>query len=168
MRRLFLSLVALASFAAASAPAGAQSAFPRTGRWTMDGNLLYAICKPDAYVFDLPYCYGYLLAAIDTMLTLDRDFNACMPRVTTEQIRGVVVSTLRSRPEIRYLNAGPLVAQIYQDAWNCQIGVAAQEPTPQPTQPKSTDSPFKQQNRAPSQPERTVTAKWPRWLNLDQ
>ena len=125
MRKLFLFMAVLAAFTAVIAPANAQSAFPRNGRWTMDGNLLYAICKPGAYALDMSYCQSYLLAALDTMMVMDRSFSSCMPpRVTTDQLRDVAMRVLRERPEIRHLSGGVLLAQIYQDAWNCQVGAA--------------------------------------------
>ena len=126
-------MAALAAFTAVIAPANAQSVFPRNGRWTMDGNLLYAICKPGAYALDMWYCQGYLLAALDTMMVMDHSFSSCMPRVTTDQLRDVAVRVLRERPEIRHLTGGVLLAQIYQDAWNCQVGAADHPARSKPT-----------------------------------
>ena len=154
MRKLLLTTAALAAF---TAPANAQSALPRHEGWSMNGNLLLTICSPNAYPYDQSYCYGYLQATFSTLALMDQGFRVCVPQgVLGREMQAIVVRVLRSRPDIRHLAGAPLVAQIFQDAWNCPLGVTAQA---QP--PKQMEQP---EQALPKPPQTQVDATWPSWL----
>jgi Rap1a immunity proteins len=101
------------------APATARTV--RNGNFQVDGNMLLALCGPNAYPADLPYCYGFLLGTANTMRALDDGFRSCMPAYNAIQLRDVVVRVLRNRPEIRHLGGAELASQAIQDAWNCPL-----------------------------------------------
>jgi hypothetical protein len=154
MRKLLLTTAALAALAA---PANAQSALPRHDGWSMDGNLLLAICSPNAYPYDQSYCYGYLLATFSTLVLMDQGFRICVPQgVLGREMQAIVVRVLWSRPDIRHLAGAPLVAQIFQDVWNCPLGVTAQSQPPKPTEPPK--------QAPPKPPQARVDATGPSWL----
>src|SRR5262249_49843735 len=124
MKQLVLIAMVLACLIA---PATAQTV--RRGNFQVDGNMLLALCGPNAYPADLPYCYGFLLGTANTMRGLDEGFRSCMPGYSAVQLRDAVVRVLRNRPEVRHLGGAELVSQAIQDAWNCPLtGNQPQQP----------------------------------------
>lgn len=108
MRPTLLPLIFLGTFAAAlvlSAPARARGA--------VTGNFILQECgAPD--VTRVRLCEGYIAGAFDAL------FPGCLPAgVSYDQLTRVVVSYIRSRPEVSHEFAPFLIFNAVEEAFPC-------------------------------------------------
>ena len=96
----------------AATPAAAQ----RVSK--VDGNKLASLCRAS----DVKGCDAYVAGVADALGELREDAHvACIPvRVTTDQMRDVVLKYLHDEPQDRELPGGRLTMRALAKAWPCK------------------------------------------------
>jgi hypothetical protein len=96
----------------AATPAAAQ----RVSK--VDGNKLMGLCRST----DVKGCDAYVAGVADALAEVRDDAHvACIPpRVTTDQMRDVVLKYLHDEPQDRQLPGGRLTVHALAKAWPCK------------------------------------------------
>jgi hypothetical protein len=103
-------IVVAAALVLAAAPAFAQRVTK------IDGNKLLTLCSTS----DVKNCYAYLDGIGDALAEEPQPRRACIPpSVTTQQLRDVLLKSLRNTPETRNLPAARLAVNAFGKAFPC-------------------------------------------------
>jgi len=107
-----MRLVLFAALVVSASPALAQ----RVSR--VDGNKLMSLCRSS----DVKGCDAYVAGVADALAEVRDDAHvACIPtRVTTDQLRDVVLKYLHDEPQDRELPGGRLAVHALAKAWPCR------------------------------------------------
>lgn len=84
-----------------------------------DGNQLLDACRGNQ-LDDQAFCYGYLAAVSDVLAyQAVGEFRSCVPRVSLDQLKDIVVPGLEEIPAMRHHGAQSLVAAILSRTYPC-------------------------------------------------
>lgn len=106
------AVAAIVAAVSVGGPAMAGSAF-------VDGNKLFAMCKPEAVATDRGFYWGYIAGLADDATSGGA---VCMQGAVMSQAIDVAKQYLASHPERRNFSAARLVTDALHEAWPCPVG----------------------------------------------